>query len=101
MNNEIYLQPEQVLEMDPIMGFTPRMDGMSGTIEWVSDDLDLFVYATPNWEDEGRCPIAYYNDDEDYTHVGSISFVGRDIETQKKEYREIVTQIIQGFKEGW
>jgi hypothetical protein len=101
MNNEIYLQPEQVLEMEPIMGFKPHMDSMSGTVEWVSDDLDLFVYATPNWEDEGRCPIEYYDGDDNHTYVGSISFTGRDIETQKKEYREIVTQIIQGFKEGW
>ena len=103
MNKEIYLQSEQVLEMESIIGFTPYFERMSGTIGWSSNESELLIYATPNWDTEGICPIEYYDDngDGEHTYVGTISFVGRDIETQKKEYRDIITQIIQGFNEGW
>ena len=49
MNNEIYLQPEQVELMKPLYGFSPSLDSMSGTIEWYKEYYDVVVYATPNW----------------------------------------------------
>jgi hypothetical protein len=99
MNNEIYLQPEQVELMKPLYGFSPSLDSMSGTIEWYNENYDEVVYATPNWEDaEGSCPIDISNvETGDYTHVGSISFVGLTMEQQIEKYRNIVEEVISGI----
>lgn len=96
MNTEIYLQSENVLEMESIMGFRPFMDNMSGTLEWRSNDSELFIYATPNWETEGICPVVYYSDEEsEIVEVGEISFVGKSIEEQIEEYRSLLSDIIR------
>jgi len=96
MNTENYLQAENVLEMESIMGFTPFFDTMSGTLEWSSNDSELFIYATPNWETEGSCPVEYYSDEEsERVEVGVIDFVGKSIEEQIREYRELISDIIR------
>lgn len=96
MNKENYLQSENVLEMESIMGFTPFFDTMSGTLEWSSNDSPLFIYATPNWETEGSCPVEYYSDEDSCRiEVGVIDFVGKSIEEQIKEYRELISDIIR------
>jgi hypothetical protein len=82
--------------MESIMGFTPFMDTMSGTLEWSSNDSPLFIYATPNFETEGVCPVEYYSDEEsERVEVGEISFVGKSIEEQIREYRELISDIIR------
>jgi hypothetical protein len=102
MKNQIYLQPEQVELMKPLYGFSPSIDSMSGTIEWYNENYDEVVYATPNWEgEEGSCPIAHSNvETGDYTHVGSISFVGLNMEQQIEKYRNIVEEVISGIVFG-
>jgi len=96
MNNEIYLQLEQVELMESINGYNPYIDSRSGTVEWYKDDSDVVVYATPNWDGEGgTCPIAYSNiETGDYTDVGSISFVGLTMEQQIEKYRNMVDSTI-------
>ena len=96
MSKENYLQSENVLEMESISGFTPFMDTMSGTLEWSSNDSPLFIYATPNFETEGVCPVEYYSDeDSERIVVGEISFVGKSMEEQIREYRELISDIIR------
>jgi hypothetical protein len=96
MSKENYLQSENVLEMESILGFTPFFDTMSGTLEWSSNESPLFIYATPNWETEGSCPVEYYSDeDSQRIEVGVIDFVGKSMEEQIKEYRELISDIIR------
>ena len=60
-----YIQSEDILTMDEIRGFKPSMDSMSGTIEWNNgDDMGKYLYATPNREGEGQCPVTV-----SYTHT--------------------------------
>jgi hypothetical protein len=76
------------------------MDSMSGTIEWYNENYDEVVYATPNWEEDGSCPIAISNTEGDYNHVGSISLVGLNMEQQIEKYRNIVEEVISGIVFG-
>ena len=101
MNNEIYLQPEQVELMKPLYGYSPTMDERSGTIEWYKENSDVVVYATPNWEEEGQFPIAHSNvETGDYTHIGNISLIGLSMEQQIEKYRNVVEEVISGIVFG-
>jgi|TARA_R110000803_G_scaffold207683_1_gene275773 hypothetical protein len=98
MKNPMYLQPEQIESMKPLYGYVPTMDERSGTIEWYKENSNEVVYATPNWETEGICPIAYSNiETGDYTDVGTISLVGKSMEKQIEAYRDIVESVISGI----
>lgn len=94
MNNQIYLQPEDVLSFQPILGFYPSYCNMSGTIDWSKKDSDVVVYSTPNWEEEGKCPISYVNTLGDYVDVANINLVGLSIEEQKEKICRAVLDVI-------
>jgi|TARA_R110000850_G_scaffold193199_1_gene320018 hypothetical protein len=95
-----YIQSEDILIMDDIRGFKPSMDSMSGTIEWNNGtDLGKYLYATPNWEGEGQCPVDIYTEEGDFRNVAVLKFSDMSKIDQKKKYREVVSEVIDTILE--
>lgn len=95
-----YIQSEDILTMDDIRGFRPSMDSMSGTIEWNNGaDLGKYLYATPNWEEEGQCPVDIYTEEGDFRNVAVLKFSDMSKIDQKKKYREVVSEVIDTILE--
>ena len=95
-----YIQSEDILTMDDIRGFRPSMDSMSGTIEWNNgDDTGKYLYATPNWEEEGQCPVSIYTDEGDFQDIAVLKFADMSKTDQKKKYREVVSEVIDTILE--
>lgn len=95
-----YIQSEDILTMDDIRGFRPSMDSMSGTIEWNNgDDTGKYLYATPNWEGEGQCPVSIYTDEGDFQDIAVLKFADMSKTDQKKKYREVVSEVIDTILE--
>ena len=90
-----YIQSEDVLQMESIRGFKPSMDSMSGTVEWNNgEDLGKYLYATPNWEGEGKCPVSIYTEDGDFQDVALLRFTGVPKEDQLAQYRACLEEVI-------
>ncbi len=95
-----YIQSEDILTMDEIRGFKPSMDSMSGTIEWNNgDDMGKYLYATPNWEGEGQCPVSIYTDEGDFQDIAVLKFADMSKTDQKLKYREVVSEVIDTILE--
>ena len=95
-----YIQSEDILIMDEIRGFKPSMDCMSGTIEWNNgDDMGKYLYATPNWEGEGQCPVSIYTDEGDFQDIAVLKFADMSKTDQKLKYREVVSEVIDTILE--
>ena len=95
-----YIQSEDILIMDEIRGFKPSMDSMSGTIEWNNgDDMGKYLYATPNWEGEGQCPVSIYTDEGDFQDIAVLKFSDMSKTDQKLKYREVVSEVIDTILE--
>jgi len=95
-----YIQSEDILTMDDIRGFKPSMDSMSGTIEWNNgDDMGKYLYATPNWEGEGQCPVSIYTDEGDFQDIAVLKFADMSKTDQKLKYREVVSEVIDTILE--
>tara|TARA_B110000285_G_scaffold6018_1_gene6331 strand:- start:97 stop:396 length:300 start_codon:yes stop_codon:yes gene_type:complete len=95
-----YIQSEDILTMDDIRGFRPSMDSMSGTIEWNNgDDMGKYLYATPNWEGEGQCPVSIYTDEGDFQDIAVLKFADMSKTDQKLKYREVVSEVIDTILE--
>ena len=95
-----YIQSEDILTMDDIRGFKPSMDSMSGTIEWNNgEDMGKYLYATPNWEGEGQCPVSIYTDEGDFQDIAVLKFADMSKTDQKLKYREVVSEVIDTILE--
>ena len=90
-----YIQSEDVLQMESIRGFKPSMDSMSGTVEWNNgEDLGKYLYATPNWEGEGKCSVSIYTEEGEYNDVALLRFAGVPKEDQLTQYRACLEEVI-------
>ena len=90
-----YIQTEDILKFDEIRGFKPSMDSMSGTIEWNNGDQTAqYLYATPNWEEEGKCPVSIYHEDGEYQDVAVLKFIDMSKTEQKEYYLNVVSEVI-------
>lgn len=95
-----YLQSEDVLKMETIRGYQPSMDSMSGAIEWTNGwDDEKHLYATPNWEVEGHCPVSIYTDEGDYQDIALLKFSDMSKAEQTTKYIEIVSEVIDTILE--
>ena len=95
-----YIQSEDILIMDEIRGFKPSMDSMSGTIEWNNGtDLGKYLYATPNWEGEGHCPVSIYTDEGDFQDIAVLKFADMSKTEQTTRYIEVVSEVIDTILE--
>tara|TARA_R110000868_G_scaffold316875_1_gene577752 strand:+ start:888 stop:1187 length:300 start_codon:yes stop_codon:yes gene_type:complete len=96
-----YIQSEDVLKMDDIRGFKPSMDSMSGAIEWNNgDDTGKYLYATPNWDKEGHCPVGIYTDEGDFQDIAVLKFTDMSKAEQTTKYIEIVSDVIDTLLEN-
>ena len=96
-----YIQSEDVLQMESIRGFKPSMDSMSGTVEWNNgEDLGKYLYATPNWEGEGQCPVSIYTEEGDYRDIVVLKWGDMTQKEQLNKYRVVVEEVISTFIEN-
>jgi len=90
-----YIQTEDILKLNEIKGFTPTMDSMSGTLEWSNgEDNGKYLYATPNWEEEGKCPVGIYTDEGDVQDVAILKFTDMSKKEQLSYYKEVISDVI-------
>ena len=95
-----YIQTEDVMEFWDIRGFKPSIDSMSGTLEWNNGkDMGKYLYATPNWEQEGQCPVSIYHEDGEYQDVAVLKFTDMSKTEQKEYYLNVVSDVIETILE--
>ena len=95
-----YIQTEDILKYGEIKGFSPVIDPMSGTLEWnYGENVGKYVYATPNWEQEGQCPVSIYHEDGEYQDVAVLKFTDMSKTEQKEYYLNVVSDVIETILE--
>ena len=95
-----YIQTEDILKYGEIKGFSPVIDPMSGTLEWNNgENVGKYVYATPNWEQEGQCPVSIYHEDGEYQDVAVLKFADMSKTEQKEYYLNVVSDVIETILE--
>lgn len=88
------------MEFEDIRGFKPSIDSMSGTINWDNgEDMGKLIYATPNWEQEGICPVSIYHENGEYQDVALLKFTDMSKASQITYYKEVVGDLIDMFLE--
>jgi hypothetical protein len=96
-----YIQVQDVLEMESIRGYYPSLDSMSGCLEWNNgEDLGKYLYATPNWEGEGQCPVSIYTEEGDYRDIAVLKWGDMTQKEQLNKYRVVVEEVISTFTEN-
>ncbi len=100
MSNKKFIQVEDVLKMESIRGYSPSLDSMSGCLEWNNgEDMGKYIYATPNWDKEGHCPVSIYTEEGDYHDVALLRWGNWSIEQQITRYREVLSEVIDTILE--
>ena len=95
MSNKKYIQVQDVLQMESIQGYYPSLDSMSGCLEWNNgEEMGKYLYATPNWEEEGKCPVSIYTEEGDSNDVALLRFTDVPIEDQLTQYRACLEEVI-------
>ena len=94
MNSPMYLQPNDILKMEPIKGFKPGRYIDSGEVEWYNEELDIAIFSTPNQEEAGVCPFLYMNDIGGVEKLTTISFEGLTPKEQIAKYKDTLVTII-------
>ena len=98
MSNNSYIQVEDVLNMGAIRGFKPFIDSRSGTIEWSNGRFSgQYLYATPNWKEEGKVPISLYTGDGNYYELALLTLTDTSKEAQLTQYRSCLEGVISEF----
>ena len=101
MSNKKFIQVEDVLKMESIRGYSPSLDSMSGCLEWNNgEDMGKYLYATPNWEGEGKCSVSIYTEEGEYNDVALLRFAGVPKEDQLTQYRACLEEVISTFSEN-
>jgi hypothetical protein len=74
-----------------LFGYTPEIDPMSGGLGWVNTtNLDLIIWATPQWDGKDETPVDFNFSDGTYFEYCKISMCERTIEEQLKLYFTIL-----------
>ena len=91
-----YITSEYIVNNVPsIGGWTSYIDSMSGTLEW-SNGGDSWIYATPNWNEDGEVPVDFGNEDGEYNSMWTIVFrTNSTLEEQLSYYIESVRGAIK------
>jgi hypothetical protein len=99
MNSQMRLQPNDILQMEPIAGFKPGQWIVSGEVEWYNEKLDIAIFATPNREEAGFCQFFYMNDIGGIEKLTKISFEGLTPREQIESYKDTLATIISHLTE--
>ena len=91
-----YITLEYIVNNVPsIEGWSPYIDSMSGTLEW-SNGGNGWIYATPNWNQDGEVPVDFGNDSGEYNSMWTIVFrTNSTLEEQLSYYVESVRGAIK------
>jgi hypothetical protein len=91
-----YITSDYIVNNVPsIGGWTSYIDSMSGTLEW-SNGGDNWIYATPNWNEDGEVPVDFGNEDGEYNSMWTIVFrTNSTLEEQLSYYIESVRGAIK------
>ena len=91
-----FITSEDVLGLKEIDGWGVSECTMSGTIEW-DDGNGTFIYATPNWDEDGQVPFAIFTEESgEYETVKILSFDDSStIESQLQDYTKLIQNIIK------
>jgi hypothetical protein len=91
-----YITSEYIVNNVPsIEGWSPYIDSMSGTLEW-SNGGNGWIYATPNWNQDGEVPVDFGNDFGEYNSMWTIVFrTNSTLEEQLSYYVESVRGAIK------
>ena len=99
-NEGDYLQDSDIVKTK-LGKYTAYMDGMSGTVGWMSDEFDAEIFASPSWDgNHGWVPF----DDNEGFHYGDLDFSKNpgkykgNIKLQKAEYLKAVKAVIPKFE---
>lgn len=60
--NRVLTSDDIIDNIEEYDGWKPYICNMSGTLEW-DDGMGIFIYATPNWDEEGVTPFAIYTEE--------------------------------------
>ena len=61
--------------------------------------MGKYLYATPNWEQEGQCPVSIYHEDGEYQDVAVLKFTDMSKTEQKEYYLNVVSDVIETILE--
>lgn len=94
----MFLTNKEIIQNGIINGWTPTEDSMSGAIEFTHPDRESVLFATPNWDEEGKVPIAVVDDEGDYWEISFPLELEGSIENQLNQYIKFITEITEKIR---
>ena len=81
---------------EPVNGYSPELDSMSGSLGWSKGGEGAIIWATPTWENTTITPFdIQYPDTGDYESYCEIDFSDRPEPEQYKLYFTILVLAIE------
>jgi len=104
MRTEDFISEKDVIKLETLCGWIVNYGSMAGTVSWIDDGInpEFEVFATPNWEGDGRVPIAVmnYKTDEyverdviDFTKSKYVGNLKLQLEVYKKRVETIISEL--------
>ena len=94
----MYLTNQTIIDNGQINGWTPIENPMSGVIEFSHPERELVLFATPNWDEDGKVPFAIVDEDGEYDDISFPLELEGSIENQLQQYIEIITNITEKLR---
>jgi hypothetical protein len=94
----MYLTNQTIIQNGQINGWTPTENSMSGAIEFSHPERELVLFATPNWDEDGKVPFAIADEDGEYDEISFPLELEGSIENQLQQYIEIITNITEKLR---
>jgi hypothetical protein len=81
---------------EPVSGYSPELDSMSGSLGWSKGGDGAIIWATPNWEHTTITPFdIQYPDTGDYEGYCEVDFSDRSEAEQYKIYFTMLVLAIE------
>jgi hypothetical protein len=94
----MYLTNQTIIQNGQINGWTPYEDSMSGVIEFTNPNRELVLFATPNWDEDGKVPFAIVDEDGEYDEISFPLELEGSIENQLNQYIKFITEITEKIR---
>jgi hypothetical protein len=94
----MYLTNQTIIQNGQINGWTPIENPMSGVIEFTNPNRELVLFATPNWDEDGKVPFAVVDEDGEYDEISFPLELEGSIENQLQQYIETITDITEKLR---
>ena len=83
------------LKQQPISGYTPEIDSMSGSLGWSKGGDGPIIWATPKWNETTITPFDIQYPDGAYETYCEVDFSDRSHDEQYKIYFTILVLAIE------